>query len=86
MILQLRKKFKGLKILEDSAQGLGSRLNDKHAGTFGELGTISFYPAKTLGCFGDGGAIIVNDKKYIKNSNVERSWKKYKRFGGDLGN
>ena len=72
MILQLRKKFKGLKILEDSAQGLGSRLNDKHAGTFGELGTISFYPAKTLGCFGDGGAIIVNDKKYIKKIRMLR--------------
>lgn len=72
MILQLRKKFKGLKILEDSAQGLGSRLNDKHAGTFGELGTISFYPAKTLGCFGDGGAIIVNEKKYIKKIRMLR--------------
>lgn len=50
-----------LLIVEDSAQGLGSRFKGKYAGTFGIAGTISFYPAKNLGCFGDGGAIITND-------------------------
>ena len=46
----------GLPIIEDAAQGLGSRFKGKSAGTFGVAGTISFYPAKTLGCLGDGGA------------------------------
>ena len=50
-----------LKLFEDSAQGLGARFKGKFAGTFGSFGTISFYPAKLLGCFGDGGVIITND-------------------------
>jgi dTDP-4-amino-4,6-dideoxygalactose transaminase len=51
----------GLMIVEDAAQGLGSRFRGRSAGTFGIFGTISFYPAKLLGCFGDGGAIVTND-------------------------
>ncbi len=51
----------GLMIVEDAAQGLGSKFKGQCAGTFGKFGTISFYPAKLLGCFGDGGAIVTND-------------------------
>lgn len=50
-----------LLIIEDAAQGLGSKFKGKNAGTFGLAGTFSFYPAKTLGCFGDGGAVVTND-------------------------
>jgi len=50
-----------LLIIEDSAQALGSRYKDRSAGTFGAAGTFSFYPAKLLGCFGDGGAVVTND-------------------------
>jgi dTDP-4-amino-4,6-dideoxygalactose transaminase len=50
-----------LTIIEDAAQALGSRFKDKCAGTFGLAACISFYPAKTLGCFGDGGCVITND-------------------------
>jgi dTDP-4-amino-4,6-dideoxygalactose transaminase len=52
----------GLFIVEDAAQGLGARYKGKHAGTFGLASCISFFPAKVLGCFGDAGAILVNDK------------------------
>lgn len=51
----------GLQVVEDAAQALGSKFNGRSAGTFGSFGTISFYPAKLLGCFGDGGAIVTND-------------------------
>jgi dTDP-4-amino-4,6-dideoxygalactose transaminase len=51
----------GLKIVEDSAQALGSKFKGRFAGTFGVAGTCSFYPSKTLGCFGDGGAVFTND-------------------------
>jgi len=44
---------RGLIIIEDAAQALGSRFKDKFAGTFGLAGTFSFYPAKLLGCYGD---------------------------------
>jgi len=51
----------GLIIIEDAAQALFSKFNGKCAGTFGLAGTFSFYPAKVLGCFGDGGAVVTND-------------------------
>jgi dTDP-4-amino-4,6-dideoxygalactose transaminase len=51
----------GLFILEDSAQALGSKFRGRFAGTFGRAGVFSFYPAKILGCFGDGGAVVTND-------------------------
>jgi len=50
-----------LLIVEDAAQALGSRFRGRLAGTFGVAGAISFYPAKLLGCFGDGGALVTDD-------------------------
>ena len=51
----------GLIVIEDAAQALVSRFKGQYAGTFGKAGTFSFYPAKLLGCFGDGGAVVTND-------------------------
>lgn len=51
----------GLFIVEDAAQGLGSKFKNRFAGTFGSLGTFSLYPAKLLGCLGDGGIVVTND-------------------------
>ncbi len=52
----------GLQIVEDSCQAFGARFKDRPAGSFGIAGSFSFYPAKTLGCFGDGGGMIFNDQ------------------------
>ncbi len=52
---------RNLAVVEDAAQALGSRFRGRFAGTFGAAGTFSFYPAKVLGCFGDGGAVVTND-------------------------
>lgn len=51
----------GLLILEDSAQGFGGSIKGKLNCSFGHAATTSFYPAKPLGCYGDGGAIFTND-------------------------
>lgn len=50
-------------ILEDAAQALGSKYLDRYAGTWGKAGSISLYPAKVLGCFGDGGMVLTDDDK-----------------------
>jgi dTDP-4-amino-4,6-dideoxygalactose transaminase len=51
----------GFFVVEDAAQALGSRFKGRHAGTFGDAAAISFFPAKVLGCLGDGGGVITND-------------------------
>jgi dTDP-4-amino-4,6-dideoxygalactose transaminase len=51
----------GLKLIEDSAQGLGGETNGRMAGAFGDIATTSFFPAKPLGCYGDGGAVFTNN-------------------------
>lgn len=56
----------GLFIFEDAAQALGSKFKGKCAGTFGVASCISFYPAKVLGCLGDGGAVLTNDEVVYK--------------------
>jgi dTDP-4-amino-4,6-dideoxygalactose transaminase len=53
----------GLLLVEDAAQALGSRFRGRAAGTFGAAGAVSFYPAKLLGCLGDGGAVLTNDEQ-----------------------
>lgn len=50
-----------LKILEDGAQGFGGMIEKKRACSFGNISTTSFFPAKPLGCYGDGGAIFTDD-------------------------
>ena len=59
-ILPIAKKH-GLKLLEDGAQGFGGAIRGKRACSFGDASTTSFFPAKPLGCYGDGGAIFTDD-------------------------
>jgi dTDP-4-amino-4,6-dideoxygalactose transaminase len=56
----------GLKVIEDAAQGFGGTIKGKRAGSFGDLATTSFFPAKPLGCYGDGGAIFTDDDEYAE--------------------
>lgn len=51
----------GLLLLEDGAQGFGGKIEERKACSFGDAATTSFFPAKPLGCYGDGGAVFVND-------------------------
>lgn len=60
-ILPIAKKY-GLKVLEDAAQGFGGNIRGKRAGSFGDLSATSFFPAKPLGCYGDGGAVFTDDE------------------------
>jgi UDP-2-acetamido-2-deoxy-ribo-hexuluronate aminotransferase len=51
----------GLKLIADSAQGFGCTLDGRHPGAWADAVTTSFFPAKPLGCYGDGGAILTDD-------------------------
>ncbi len=62
----------GLLIVEDAAQALGAKFKGRPVGSFGVGGAISFYPAKSLGCFGDGGAVISNQDSIISRLHLLR--------------
>ena len=53
-----------LLILEDGAQGFGGKIGEKRACSFGDIATTSFFPAKPLGCYGDGGAIFTDNDEW----------------------
>jgi UDP-2-acetamido-2-deoxy-ribo-hexuluronate aminotransferase len=59
-IEKIAEKY-NLLILEDGAQGFGGKIGERKACSFGQAATTSFFPAKPLGCYGDGGAIFTND-------------------------
>ena len=62
-------KENNLKLLVDSAQSFGGEYFGKKVGIFGDATTTSFFPAKPLGCYGDGGAIFINDEEFAEVMN-----------------
>ena len=56
----------GLYVLEDGAQGFGGCIGDRKACTFGDISTTSFFPAKPVGCYGDGGAVFTDNDEWAE--------------------
>jgi dTDP-4-amino-4,6-dideoxygalactose transaminase len=52
---------RGIAVIEDAAQSIGSQYKDRQAGSLGHVGCFSFFPSKNLGCYGDGGMLVTND-------------------------
>lgn len=69
-----------LKIIEDCAQSHGAECRGQKTGTFGDIGCFSFYPSKNLGAFGDGGAIITDNKNIADEFKVYRNYGSEKRY------
>jgi UDP-2-acetamido-2-deoxy-ribo-hexuluronate aminotransferase len=61
--IELIAKKYNLLVLEDGAQSFGAKIKNKKTGSFGDVAITSFYPHKSLGCYGDGGAIFTEDIK-----------------------
>lgn len=64
-IIEIGREF-GLKLIDDSAQGWGGRIGGRRTGSFADITTTSFFPAKPLGCYGDGGAMFTDDDEIAK--------------------
>ena len=64
-VRQIANRY-GLLILEDAAQGFGGKIGEKRACSFGDISTTSFFPAKPLGCYGDGGAVFTDNDEWAE--------------------
>jgi UDP-2-acetamido-2-deoxy-ribo-hexuluronate aminotransferase len=89
--IQLIAEKNNLKVIIDGAQSFGSVYNGKMDSSLGDIATTSFFPAKPLGCYGDGGAIFTNNDEYaakLKMLRVHGQNKKYEHkyigMGGRL--
>ena len=81
-ITEICRKYE-LLLLEDGAQGFGGSINGKRACSFGDISTTSFFPAKPLGCYGDGGAVFTDNDEWAA---LIRSYAVHGKAGNDKYN
>ena len=78
-IVEIAKRHH-LFVIEDCAQAVGAKLNGTNVGTFGDIGTISFFPTKNLGACGDAGAIVTKNEELVKKIKQLRFHGSSKRY------
>ena len=71
-VMQLAKKY-NLWVIEDNCDALGSKYNDQFTGTFGDLATVSFYPAHHM-TMGEGGSVVTNNEDLARIARSFRDW------------
>ncbi|HEV7744884.1 MAG TPA: DegT/DnrJ/EryC1/StrS family aminotransferase [Pyrinomonadaceae bacterium] len=64
-ILEIARRH-NLLVIEDAAQAVGAEYNGRRAGSMGDLACFSFYPGKNLGAYGEAGAVVTNNEKYVE--------------------
>jgi dTDP-4-amino-4,6-dideoxygalactose transaminase len=77
-------KARGLLVIEDAAQAIGSRYNDRFIGTLGDFGCFSFFPSKNLGGAGDGGLVTTNDPAKAERLRMLRGHGSKKKYFHDI--
>lgn len=82
-ILEIAREF-GLKVIEDAAQAHGALYKSKRVGSMGDAACFSFYPAKNLGAFGDGGAITTNDSALAEKIRLLRNYGSEVKYHHDI--
>lgn len=78
-IMKIAKKHK-IFVVEDVAQAVGTTLNGKKMGSFGDINAFSFYPGKNLGAYGDAGAVATNSKKLYEKAKFWRNYGQTKKY------
>lgn len=82
-IMDISKRY-DIPIIEDCAQSHGASYKEKKTGTFGSIGCFSFFPTKNLGAFGDGGAIVTNNKKLAEKISMLRNYGSRIKYHNDV--
>lgn len=82
-IIKIARKYR-IPVIEDCAQAHGASYKNKKIGTFGNIGAYSFYPTKNLGCYGDGGAIVTDNKKLAEKIKLLRNYGQPTRYLCDI--
>jgi dTDP-4-amino-4,6-dideoxygalactose transaminase len=82
-ILRLARQS-GVAVLEDACQAHGALYRGRRAGAIGDAGCFSFYPAKNLGAWGDGGAVVTNDAEVAERIRLTRSHGERPRYHHQL--
>lgn len=78
-ITRICQKYQ-LRLVEDCAQSHGAAFDGQMTGSFGDIGCFSFYPSKNLGAFGDGGAIVTDDRELAETIRMLRNYGSRKRY------
>lgn len=80
-LLHLREKY-NIPLIEDCCEAIGTHYKNKPVGSFGDMGTISFYSSHQISGFGGGGAVLTSNKEYYENIKSMRDWGKNATFEG----
>jgi len=82
-ILEIAQQH-GLVVLEDACQAHGAKYKGKHAGSLGHAAAFSFYPAKNLGAYGDGGMVVTNDERVAESLKMLRNYGQREKYHHEL--
>lgn len=82
-IVSIAKKY-NLFIIEDACQAHGAQLENNFAGTWGDVGCFSFYPAKNLGCYGEGGAVVTAHQHLAEKIKKLRNFGQSEKYNHEL--
>jgi dTDP-4-amino-4,6-dideoxygalactose transaminase len=78
-ILEMARQH-GLVVIEDAAQAHGAKYKGRTAGSIGDIACFSFYPAKNLGAYGEGGAVTTNNAEYARAIRMLRDWGQDRKY------
>jgi dTDP-4-amino-4,6-dideoxygalactose transaminase len=82
-VLQIARA-RGILVIEDAAQAHGAEYKGRRAGSIGDLACFSFYPGKSLGAYGEAGAVVTSHPEYAQTVRLLRSWGESRRYYHDL--
>ena len=77
-------RWKNIPVIEDNAQGIGATYHGQKVGFMGNAGTLSFFPSKNLGCYGDGGAVMTTDKELYERMKMIANHGSRKKYHNEI--